>query len=123
MNRPTADATRGSATVLMLAGIGLVLVLTGVVVMVGVADQVRHRAGAAADAAALAAAASALDGENAACDRGADLAARNGATLVSCSITDGISDVTVAMTAPGVLAGLGPVRARARAGPASVANR
>jgi secretion/DNA translocation related TadE-like protein len=106
----------------MLAGIGLVFALTGVVMLVSVADQVRHRADAAADAAALAAAAAALDGDSAACDRGADLAQLNGAQLVSCSIADGISDVTVSVVPPGVLSQFGPVKARARAGPASAQN-
>jgi secretion/DNA translocation related TadE-like protein len=122
MRRDPASSTRGSATVLMLAAIGMVLALTAVVFAVSVAEQVRHRAGAAADAAALAAAASALDGDSAACDRGADLATRNGAKVVSCSIADGISDVTVSITPPGLLAGFGPVTARARAGPASAAS-
>lgn len=116
------DASRGSATVLMLAGMGVVLAFTGVVLMISVAEQVRHRAGYAADAAALAAAASALDGDSAACGRGADLAALNGAKLVSCSVRDGISDVTVSVEPPGVLAQFGLVQARARAGPVSAAG-
>jgi secretion/DNA translocation related TadE-like protein len=106
----------------MLAGICLVFALTGVVMIVSVADQVRHRAGSAADAAALAAAAAALDGDSAACDRGADLAKLNGAQLVSCSVTDGISDVTVSVLPPGVLSQFGPLKARARAGPVSAQN-
>jgi secretion/DNA translocation related TadE-like protein len=122
MRHSADDGARGSATVLMLAGMGLVFALTGVVMLVSVADQVRHRAGSAADAAALAAAASALDGDSAACDRGADLAKLDGAQLVSCSITDGISDVTVCVVPPGVLSQFGPVKARARAGPISAQN-
>jgi secretion/DNA translocation related TadE-like protein len=122
VKRHIADAERGSATVLTLAGFGLVVALTVVVLAVGVASQVRHRAGAAADAAALAAAASALDGGSAACARGADLAALNGARLVSCVVGDGIADVTVSVEPPGMLAVFGLAKARARAGPASAAG-
>ena len=121
MTRGDLDAAEGSATILMLTGIGLVAVVTAVVLAVGVATQVRHRAGAAADAAALAAASSALQGGSAACARGGELAARNGAKLVSCELTDGIADVTVSIDAPGPLAMFGSVTARARAGPASAA--
>ncbi|HEX3705497.1 MAG TPA: Rv3654c family TadE-like protein [Mycobacteriales bacterium] len=114
------DESRGNATVAMLTVIGLVAMATAVALAVAVAIQTRHRAVAAADAAALAVAADALAGPSSACTRGSELAARNGARLVSCVIADAIAEVTVQVSPPGVLAGFGPVVERARAGPASV---
>jgi secretion/DNA translocation related TadE-like protein len=111
--------TEGNATVVMLTAICLVALATGLALAIGIATQTRHRAVAAADAAALAAAADAVDGAPSACAQGIELAARNGARLISCVVADAIAEVTVQMSAPGVLARFGPVVARARAGPAS----
>ncbi|HVX70117.1 MAG TPA: Rv3654c family TadE-like protein [Mycobacteriales bacterium] len=113
-------ASEGNATITMLAGIGVVLVALVVAVALVFGTEVRHRAEAAADAAALAAAADVLAGEAAACDRARDLAAANGAQLRTCSVADSISDLTVVIPLPGALRPLGPVTARARAGPVSV---
>jgi secretion/DNA translocation related TadE-like protein len=112
----------GSATIVMLTGIGVVAMATALALAIGVATQTRHRAGAAADAAALAAAAAALDGGSQACARGGELAERDGAQLVSCVVANGIADVTVSVKPPGLLASFGPTTARARAGPASAAS-
>jgi secretion/DNA translocation related TadE-like protein len=113
---------RGSATITTLAGIGVVAFATAVALAVGVLTQVRHRADAAADAAALAAAASAIQGAPDACERGRELANRNGAQLIRCTVVNGIADVTVTMRAPSVLAAFGRATARARAGPAGAAG-
>lgn len=117
------QASRGSATITMLAGIGVLALITVVALAVGLASQTRHRAEAAADAAALAAATAAVEGAPAACDRGRELAERNGGELIRCVMTDGISDVTVSVSPPGLLARFGVATARARAGPASAASR
>ena len=115
-------ASEGNATIAMLAAIGVVVVALVVALAVAFGTEVRHRAQSAASAAALAAAADALAGPAGACERGRQLAAANGAHIRSCSVTDSISDVTVAIDLPGILRRLGPVTARARAGPASVGS-
>lgn len=120
---PARKASEGSATVAMLTGIGLVVAATGVVVALGVGAETRHHAQGAADAAALAAAADALVGPAGACERARELAAANGARLEGCSLTNAIADVQVSVDLPGALRPLGPVVARARAGPASVAAK
>jgi secretion/DNA translocation related TadE-like protein len=122
MRRFHEAATRGSATIVMMTGIGVVAMATALALAMGLATQTRHRAGAAADAAALAAASSAIDGPLVACARALELAARNGALLVGCLVVDGIADVTVAVEPPRLLAAFGPTTARARAGPASAAG-
>ena len=113
-------ASEGNATIAMLAGIGVVVLATGLSLALGLGTEGRHRAQSAAIAAALAAAADALAGPAGACERGRQLALANGARLQSCAVADAIADVTVAIDLPGALRALGPVTARARAGPASV---
>jgi secretion/DNA translocation related TadE-like protein len=106
----------GSATVWILAS-GLVLVLAAVAIaMAGAGTVARHRAQAAADLAALAGALRTWDGEQAACQRAAEISARNGAQLVSCHL-DGLDVVVAVEVAPALLAGIGVARAAARAGP------
>jgi secretion/DNA translocation related TadE-like protein len=119
MTRDRGRGSRGSATVAMMAAIGLIAVATMVALALGFATATRHQAVAAADAAALAAAAAAIDGPASACARGRDLASRNGGQLVGCIVVDAIADVKIEVRPPGVLAVFGPVVARARAGPAS----
>ncbi|HVS67194.1 MAG TPA: Rv3654c family TadE-like protein [Mycobacteriales bacterium] len=114
------EASEGSATVAMLAGIVFVVAATAVALALGLGLDVRHRAQGAADAAALAAAADSLAGSAGACERAREIAAANGARLRSCSVVDAIADLTVSIELPGVLRAIGPVMARARAGPASV---
>ncbi len=114
------EASEGSATIAMLAGIGVVVAATGVAIAYGVGTEFRHRAQGAADAAALASAADVLAGPEGACERARQLAAANGARLERCAVAHSIADVTVSIELPGALRSLGPVRARARAGPASV---
>ncbi|HVT20602.1 MAG TPA: Rv3654c family TadE-like protein [Mycobacteriales bacterium] len=115
-------SSEGSATVALVAGIAVVATATGVALALGVGTEMRHRAQGAADAAALATAADALAGQAGACERGRQLAQANGAHLRTCSLHDAIADVTVDVDLPGVLGPLGPVAARARAGPASVGD-
>jgi len=106
----------GSGVVLVL---GLVAVVLGIAMLVsgwGAATVARHRAEAAADLAALAAATPDLPD----CARAADVAARSGAALVSCTVRgDGSVFVAVTVALPGWLdrlaGGRRPV-ARARAG-------
>ncbi|MGW2517994.1 Rv3654c family TadE-like protein [Streptomyces sp. NPDC001617] len=104
---------RGSATVWSLGAIAVLCVVFGVVLALGQAVVVRHRAAGGADLAALAAADHWADGTAAAC-AGADRVARaQTARLVRCVVVGQISDVTAA-------SGRGPFAAevRARAGPA-----
>lgn len=112
---------RGSATVLAVGAVGVLLLclLGGLCVVAAV--HAAHRARAAADLAALAAASSvnaAASGE-AACARARQVAAANGAVLRSCRGEAGggvVVEVTVAARLPVPSIASGPARARARAG-------
>lgn len=106
----------------MLAGIGVVIAATAVALLLGIGTALQHRAQGAADAAALASAADALSGQAGACERARELAVANGARMDDCVVLHSIADVTVEVELPASLRWLGPVRARARAGPASVAT-
>ncbi|MEU0674416.1 Rv3654c family TadE-like protein [Streptomyces sp. NPDC006172] len=105
---------RGSATVWSLGAITVLCVVFGVVLALGQAVVVRHRAAGGADLAALAAADHWMDGAAAACARAERVARAQGARLVRCAIVGEVSDVTAA-------SGRGPFTAevRARAGPPS----
>jgi secretion/DNA translocation related TadE-like protein len=106
----------GSVTIwLVAAGLVVVLVATGFAVA-GAAFVARHRAQAAADLAALAGSMRALDGEEAACERAADVSARNGARMVACQL-DELDLIVTVEVAPALLAKMGSARASARAGP------
>lgn len=113
---------RGSGTVLMLAVVAVVLVLTIGAVAVGSAVLAAHRARSAADLAALAAAGTLAQGRSAssACAVAGAMAARNSADLVGCAATADGS--VVVHTTAGVVVGLPgqprSARALARAGPA-----
>lgn len=109
----------GSGTVLALAIIAALLVLTVVIAgLIGVVSANR-RASAAADLSALAAA-DAYRGltEGDPCAVAADLAKRHGAHLESCTFPDRPEtvEVTVAVPVAGPMDVLGPARVRARAG-------
>ncbi|MET7475050.1 Rv3654c family TadE-like protein [Streptomyces sp. NPDC005648] len=103
---------RGSATVWSLGAIAVLCVVFGVVLALGQAVVVRHRAAGGADLAALAAADHWADGTAAACARADRVARAQSARLVRCVVVGQISDVTAA-------SGRGPFAAeiRARAGP------
>lgn len=109
----------GSGTVLALTIIAALLVVTVVIAgLIGVVSANR-RASAAADLSALAAA-DAYRGltEGDPCAVAADLAARHGAHLESCTFPDRPEtvEVTVAVPVAGPMGVLGPARVRARAG-------
>ena len=109
----------GSGTVLALAIIAALLVLTVVIAgLIGVVSANR-RASAAADLSALAAA-DAYRGltEGDPCAVAADLAERHGAHLESCTFPDRPEtvEVTVAVPVAVPMGMLGPARVRARAG-------
>lgn len=109
----------GSGTVLALAIIAALLVLTVVIAgLIGVVSANR-RASAAADLSALAAA-DAYRGltEGDPCAVAAELAERHGAHLESCTFPDRPETVEVTVVVPvaGPMGALGPARVRARAG-------
>lgn len=103
---------RGSATVWSVGAIAVLCVVFGVVLALGQAVVVRHRAAGGADLAALAAADHWAEGATAACARAGRVARAQGVRLVRCEVDGEISDVTAA-------SGRGPFTAevRARAGP------
>ncbi|MFE4051915.1 Rv3654c family TadE-like protein [Streptomyces sp. YIM B13518] len=111
--RRARRSDRGSATVWSVGAIAVLCVVFGVVLALGHAVVVRHRAAGGADLAALAAADHWTEGGTAACARADRVARAQGARLVRCVITGEVSDVSVA-------SGRGPFTAeiRARAGPA-----
>ncbi|MFJ6706255.1 MULTISPECIES: Rv3654c family TadE-like protein [unclassified Streptomyces] len=115
MRRRYSD--RGSATVWSVGAIGVLCAVFGVLLGLGQAVVVRHRAAGAADLAALAAAAHWAEGTAAACARADRVARAQGARLTRCVIVGDVSDVTTA-------SGGGPFGAevRARAGPAAPAR-
>ncbi|MCX5060376.1 flp pilus-assembly TadE/G-like family protein [Streptomyces sp. NBC_00452] len=110
---PGRDGDRGSATVWSVGAIAVLCVVFGVVLALGQAVVVRHRAAGGADLAALAAADHWADGAAGACSRADRVARAQGVRLVRCEVVGEISDVTAA-------SGRGPFAAevRARAGPA-----
>jgi len=109
---------RGSVTVTACCALAALMVVTAMLVHVGSAVSVRHRAQSAADLAALAAAVGLDRGTEAACAAAREVAGRMRTEVVSCEIDDW--DVEVAVTAPVLLSSLGvrDARAVARAGPA-----
>ncbi|MER5714465.1 Rv3654c family TadE-like protein [Streptomyces sp. NPDC002132] len=108
------EGDRGSATLWSIGAITVLCVVFGVVLALGQAVVVRHRAAGGADLAALAAADHWMDGAATACARAERVARAQGARLVRCAIVGEVSDVTAA-------SGRGPFTAevRARAGPPS----
>jgi secretion/DNA translocation related TadE-like protein len=119
--RPATSAHHdaGFATVWVVTAMALVAAAAAVALCYGAAIVQRHRAGAAADAVALVVALRAIDGQPAACRAGALLGRLDGGDVERCEVQGPISDVTVSVRLPGVLARLGSATARARAGPAS----
>src|SRR5690606_6441332 len=107
-----ARSDRGSATVWSVGGIAVLCVVAGVVLGLGQAVTVRHRAAGGADLAALAAADHWTGGRARACARADRVARAQGTRLVRCVLDGAIADVSVS-------SGRGPftARVRARAGP------
>ena len=111
---------RGSATVLTVAALGVVVIVLGAALtVVGVVRDV-HRARAAADLAALAAAAPLLHGLGVDCHAAREVAAANGGVLRGCRVlADGSVETWVARPRSGTGGwdrGLPEPSARARAG-------
>ncbi|WP_186526238.1 Rv3654c family TadE-like protein [Leekyejoonella antrihumi] len=118
-----STAERGSATVLVVGLIGvLVVCLAGVCALLS-AVQASHRARAAADMSALAGAGALLDpaGAGAPCPVAMAYAARNGGRTLRCAV-DG-ETVTVEVAVSSGWPGLGDATARARAGPSPQDSR
>ena len=116
--RPSRE--RGSATVLTVAAIGVVVTMaTAALLVAGVVRDV-HRARGAADLAALAAAGPLTAGAPPDCAAAARVARANGATLTACTLQgDGavvVSASVVRPTTAGWLRGPACVSASARAG-------
>ena len=110
-------ADGGSASLVAVAMMAVLLALTACGGYVGSAVIARHRAQAAADLAALAAAVHLAEGVDAACTQAFALARAMRAVVTQCVVVD--LDVLVRVDAPvafGRLA-VGPARASARAGP------
>lgn len=120
-DRTRGPRERGSGTVLAVASLGVLLLCLVGGLTVTAAVQAAHTARAAADLAALAAAAAVQQGSPgpAACLQAGQLAASNGAVLVSCS-ADAAGRVSIevgaAVASPLPALALGSARARARAG-------
>ena len=102
-------ADRGSATLVAVAVMAVLLAVTIGGFYLASAIIARHRAQAGADLAALAAAARLPDGSDVACGEASAIADAMGVGVADC-VVDGL-DVIVTVTA-------GPARAAARAGPA-----
>ncbi|MEJ5914056.1 Rv3654c family TadE-like protein [Pseudokineococcus sp. 1T1Z-3] len=119
LRRRERGRERGAGTVLVLGLAMAALVMASAVAVLGQAVVARHRAVAAADLAALAAA-DVLLGRTAGepCAAAGRVAAAGGALVVGCRPTGQEVVVEVAVPVDGLLAGLGPARAAARAGPA-----
>ncbi|ORB84479.1 helicase [Mycobacterium kansasii] len=105
---------RGSATVLAVSMVGVLLWVTWAGAYLGSVVVARHRAQAAADLAALAAAARIPDGGPAACAWATVVAQAMRAGDAGCAVRD--LDVVVTVEVPVAFAGA--ARASARAGPA-----
>jgi secretion/DNA translocation related TadE-like protein len=113
------DGERGSGSVLAVAVLACVLVMTAAVVPTSAALVVKQRVVAAADAAALATAdtASGLVA-GVPCDAGRRIAQRNGAALTACSVNGAIATVTASSSWLGL-----PITVSARAGPPRPSSR
>lgn len=114
----SAPRDEGSATVLALAALIVLLTIAGVFATAGRATLLRQRAAAGADFAALAGAAQAGD-PAARCRRAATLADANGTRLVACAASGEELTVTVRQPLPVALGRGRSLEASARAGPSA----
>ncbi|MEU2424696.1 Rv3654c family TadE-like protein [Streptomyces sp. NPDC007851] len=94
--RRSGARDQGSATVWSVGAIAVLCVVFGVVLGLGHAVVVRHRAAGGADMAALAAADHWAEGTAAACVRADRVARAQGVRLTRCVIVGDVSDVTAA---------------------------
>lgn len=113
LRRPSRGADRGSATVVAVAMVAVLLCVTGAGAYLGSAVVARHRAQAAADLAALAGAARLPSGVAAACAHASAVAHGMRVADAQCSV-DGLDVVVTVRVA---VAFAGAARAVARAGP------
>ena len=122
-SRSVRRRDHGSATVLVLAVLGVLLVVAAAAFTLVGAVVASHRAHAAADLSALAGAALLVQGQGpgSACVRAAAAARRNDAVSVSCRAGADLS-IEVVVSVPARIPGLGAASARARAGPAPPAT-
>jgi len=110
----------GSATVAVVGGIALLIVLTVAALSLGSAVLASHRARAAVDLASLAGASALMSGDSlaVACERAGGVARRGDAVIVSCTAAGGAS-LTVRGEVSASIPLLGRAEATARAGPAA----
>jgi secretion/DNA translocation related TadE-like protein len=115
--RSSPASERGSASIVAVAMMAVMLVLTGGGAVVGSAVIARHRAQAAADLAALSAAGRMASGQEVACGSAAALTVAMRATMAACAVEE--LDVVVTVEVPVSLGrwGVHLARASARAGP------
>ena len=116
------QADGGSASLVAVAMMAVLLALTACGGYVGSAVIARHRAQAAADLAALAAAVHLAQGVDAACTQASALARAMRTVVTQCVVED--LDVVVTIDAPVAFGRLtaGPAHASARAGPVGPAS-
>jgi secretion/DNA translocation related TadE-like protein len=108
---------RGSATLVAVAMMAVLMAMTLGGSIVGSAVIARHRAQSAADLAALAAAGRIGSGQRSACAWATSVAAANHSTVSACTVAELDVIVSVEVAVPFGRLGVGPVRAAARAGP------
>jgi secretion/DNA translocation related TadE-like protein len=111
------ESDRGSATVVAVAMMALLMSITLGIMVFGTAVMARHRAQAAADLAALAAAGRLASGSAAACASATSVVTSMRATLLDCRVEQ--LDVIIGVDVRVQLHrwGVGSARAQARAGP------
>jgi secretion/DNA translocation related TadE-like protein len=112
------ESDRGSATVVAVAMMALLMSITLGIMVFGTAVVARHRAQATSDLAALAAAARLASGSAAACETATSVVTSMRATLVDCRVEQ--LDVVIGVDVRVQLGrwGVGSAHAQARAGPA-----
>ena len=100
-----------------VALMAVILAVTAGLLVLGTSVVARHRAQAAADLAALGAAGDLIDGPDAACGQARSVAAAMRTSVADCTV-DGLDVIVTVETAVQLSNwSLGPVRAKARAGP------
>jgi secretion/DNA translocation related TadE-like protein len=100
-----------------VGGIGAAAAVLSGLLLFASAVVTRHRAESAADLAALAAAATAVAGEDQACEEARWVTQQMDVDLRSCRLSGWDALVEVAAKPPAALSLFGPAAARARAGP------
>lgn len=111
-------SAEGSASVLALAALAVLVVATAAVVEAGLSIAARHHLAAVADTSALTAAAVVDAGARAACEAAGAVARRNGSTLVDCLVSGPVVTVRLSLRPSWPLAWLSPLTLNSRAGPA-----